>query len=223
MEMAWMVLILIAALWVFNLVVFGILAIIYHYKHTPLIQERNDYYKQWKNYKSSVCLKELFRPLLITYELPKDEHVYYLDVENLVYVYSKKTQEYKSLRKIEGKYPNFAENYFDDFDITSLKSSFNLGFKEAKTPFIGDLYISNKRILIKESKKEKSYQIPINNLSKAYIAMIYVGKRYARGYVIQTNNELYEIVSNNPEAVLIINEFLRKRENESGNAEVKLN
>lgn len=219
MALKWIVLIGVIAIWIVMLLVLGFLALTYQNQHTPLIEKRKQYYQNWNQIKSEIDLDQIFlNPLKINFELPSLEQVYYLDIDNPVYLYSKTTKEYKTLLKFEGKKPTIYENYFDDLDIMSLRSGYKLNKIKVKNPsYTGTIYISNFRVIINDLNTKKSHQIPLAKIQKAYISMIQDRKAYSQGYIIQTEDELYEIVSDQPIAVLIINQLLRKKAiNEDG-------
>lgn len=204
------ILISIIALWLIVLIIAGTLAFIYHRVHTPYQKDRQKYLKNWESIKNEWQKQKNIKPISIKFPLPKDENVFYFDHQNEVYLYDKKTREYRFLIKSEGQKPNLYQAYEQDFDYIPLKSNFRLGLKANQKPlFDADVYITNKRIIFSNTYEKTKIVLPIEKVVKAYLALIYTHKHHERGYIIQTQDEVYEIVSSHPEALLIINELLK--------------
>ncbi|ATZ18774.1 hypothetical protein ESOMN_v1c03920 [Williamsoniiplasma somnilux] len=189
------------------LIISGFLAFSYSKKHKPFIEVRNKYFKEWKIKKSTININELMKPLKVKIELPIGEILHFLENEVIVYLVEKKQKAYKFFDKIsDGKLTNY-DDYFEDPDFISLKNNYRLkksNLKEHK--YKGMMYISNLRVLFEN--KGKYEQILINDILKSYISIIRVGDQYFPGYILHTDEKLYEVISNNPQVTIIINELI---------------
>ncbi|ATZ16369.1 hypothetical protein JN01_0590 [Entomoplasma freundtii] len=212
MNLNLIILLSIIGLWLIVLLISGLLAGRYNLHHTPYQKERNAYQKDWTNIKRHYEANGPLSPIALKFSLPSNEKAYYYDYQNELYLYGKKSQEYKFLIKTEGQKPTIYQAYEQDFDFLPLKSSFRLGLKASPKPqFDADVYITNQRVIFSNRYEKTKVELPLSQIRKAYFALIYTSRHYSRGYVIQTDDEVYEVVSNQPEAVLIINDLLRQQ------------
>lgn len=200
--------IVIGIVYLLLLIMIGLLAYKYSKKHKPFLEIRDEYFVKWKAQKQKINLLDLFKPLKSKLELPIGETLYFLEDEIFTYLANKKSDDYKFIFKTADDKIMAFDSYYDDEDFISLKSIYRIrNFNQFGFTYHGMLYITNQRLIF--TNNDQYIQIPLTKVIKSYVAVIRVGANYSPGYIIQTQDQLYQIVSEHPEVTVIINELKR--------------
>ncbi|PPE05179.1 hypothetical protein [Williamsoniiplasma lucivorax] len=207
MKLETLFLIILATFWLATLIVVGFLAWLYQQKHKPLIAVRKKYFQEFQTLKKHFDLKQL-PPIALNWELPIGEKLLFVANKIPIKTRSKKPKQFEKLAK-EGSQLGMIESYYDDDEFLPLKAAYKLNLKDHFQTTNGDIFVSNKRIII-QWENQSNLEIALADCLQAYISMIPHEKTLIAGVILHTKKSVYELLLIDSIIVLIINSLLKR-------------
>ncbi|AVP49153.1 hypothetical protein [Williamsoniiplasma luminosum] len=204
-------LIIIGGIWLATLIFVGFLAFFYSKKHTPLIAERKKYFQDFENMKAEFDFKQI-KPININWQLPKGEKILFLESDIDMNISTKKNKQFKNMEKYDYQ-ADFLDDYYDNESFLPLKSAYKLFLKSNANQSKGNIFVSNKRIII-QREGQANLEIALSDVLKAYISMIPNQKTLFKGVILHTKKSVYDFLLIDPIIVLIINNLIKGDKNE---------
>ncbi len=205
MNAKYIALIVIIAVWVLLLLIFGFLSWIYQVKHQEEIAKKNQYFADYRT------LQQDFLTLTpLNFDLKLNDHEKIYAYEKTVQVYARDSNKQQKVGWLYKKYQTSTSVDEWEESTTQTKTGFlrwTYSFWKANqhqqdTGFSATMVVTNHRVVFFNSQKKISITYDLVN----HIApiMVLVAKDFLPGFVVGTKQEVYEIVNHDLKTIIIL-------------------